>query len=118
MRPSEIHVWRIELNQPDAVRRRCWDLLSADERERAERFRFAVHQRRFTVAHGAVREILGEYVAVDPHDLRFETTGNGKPLLAGATVTFNLSHSADLAVLAVGTDVRIGVDVEHQRSAS
>jgi len=115
---GEVHIWRIDLDQADAERRRCWALLSPDERERAMRFRFAVHRRRFTVAHGALREILGQYAAADPRDLRFGAGENGKPFLESEPVTFNLSHSAELAVLAVGTDVRIGVDVEHQRADS
>lgn len=41
--------------------------------------------------------------------------GNGKPQLAGDEVHFNVSHSGELAVVAV-SDAPVGVDIEQQRA--
>jgi hypothetical protein len=86
------------------------DSLSPEERERAERFRFDEHRRRWIAAHVALREILSKYTS----DVQFVIGENGKPSLANGAVRFNLSHSGDLAVIAV-SDHEIGIDVEQIR---
>lgn len=84
--------------------------LSDDERARAARFRFDEHRRRWIAAHVALREILSTYT----DDVQFVLGEHGKPSLANGAVHFNLSHSGDLAVVAV-SDGEIGVDVEQIR---
>jgi 4'-phosphopantetheinyl transferase len=75
-------------------------------------------QQRFIAAHGGLRELLGRYLRVHPGEVRFGHNEFGKPALSGqfgGRLTFNLSHSADLALIGVATDAKIGVDVEHIR---
>jgi 4'-phosphopantetheinyl transferase len=75
-------------------------------------------QQRFIAAHGGLRELLGRYLGVHPSEVRFGHNEFGKPALTGqfgGRLTFNLSHSADLALIGVATDAKIGVDVEHIR---
>ncbi len=86
------------------------DSLSPEERERAARFRFDEHRCRWIAAHVALREILLKYT----DDVQFILGENGKPSLAGGGVHFNLSHSGDLAIVAV-SDGDLGVDVEQIR---
>ncbi len=90
--------------------------LSDDERQRAERFHFDVHRRRFVIGRGMLRCILSRYVGASPAELRFDYGPHGKPLLVGAgphlQVSFNASGSNDLAVYGVTSDRDIGVDVE------
>jgi 4'-phosphopantetheinyl transferase len=99
----------------DAARR----VLSADERQRAGRFRRPRDAARFVAARGALRMILGELLAVDPAALHLVYDGNGKPdladALAGTGLRFNLSHSEALAICGVTWGRRIGVDVERVR---
>jgi 4'-phosphopantetheinyl transferase len=88
-------------------------------------------RRRYVVAHGALRMLLGARVDADPATLRFELTcavcgshEHGRPALAGAgadgaagdngTPSFSLSHSSDVAVVAIAPE-RVGVDVEVVR---
>jgi 4'-phosphopantetheinyl transferase len=65
-----------------------------------------------------LRCILGRIVEQPPHSLRFRSGVRGKPLLEpiGDTPTpnFNLSHSGDVAVVAVANS-ELGVDVEEVR---
>jgi len=89
-------------------------LLSAAEQARAERLRFAEHRRRFTVWHGALRAILGGYAGREPRALEFTFGPRGKPYLVDARLQFNLSHSAQLALVAVGRN-ELGVDCEKVR---
>jgi 4'-phosphopantetheinyl transferase len=113
---GEVHVWRVAL---DVEADPLWTLLSADERQRAERFHRDEHRRRFVAAHAALRLILGTYLDATPEMLAFELGEHGKPSLRrapdqdGARLEFNLSHSADLALVAVTRDHPVGVDVER-----
>src|SRR5687768_11242789 len=50
---------------------RNFSLLSADEKERAARFHFALHRRRYIAAHGCLRRILGAYLRLDPREVVF-----------------------------------------------
>lgn len=119
MKASEVHVWRAALDVPLNRLRRLCDLLSEDERARAERFRFPLHRNRFAVARGLLREILGTYSGDPPQGLRFRYGTSGKPELDGeatsAPLKFNLSHSGGLALYAVARGRELGVDIETLR---
>ena len=93
-------------------------MLSPEEQVRARRFHAERHRRRFVVAHGALRQILGTYLERQPETLAFAAGPNGKPSLAGdepgrRRLEFNLSHSGDLALVAVAWDRPVGVDLEE-----
>ncbi len=61
-------------------------------------------------------EILGRYLNLEPEQIRFEYNSHGKPSLKGThSLSFNVSHSNGLNLLAVTTDRSIGVDVEYIR---
>jgi 4'-phosphopantetheinyl transferase len=91
-------------------------VLSAEERRRAARFRFPEHATRFLVCHAALRRILGQYLGQPPESLEFVAPESGKPRLAGdSTLSFNLSHSRDAALIAVAPGLEVGVDVEAIR---
>ncbi len=108
---GEIHLWRARVT--DAQVEACRPLLSAEERTRAARFRFARDQRMATVSRGLRRRLLAEYIGVVPEALRFDVGPQGKPRLAGASdVEFNVSHSGDLVVFAFSRSGAVGVDVE------
>jgi 4'-phosphopantetheinyl transferase len=94
-------------------------LLSPDERERAARFIFERDRRRYLVAHIALHEILSRYLPIEPAHLSFDLGPNGKPKLHQALtpsgIEFNLSHSNEMALLAVAHGQEVGVDVEYVR---
>jgi 4'-phosphopantetheinyl transferase len=94
-------------------------LLSDDEHARAERFIHARHRTDFVVARGKLRQILAAYGDLDPRDLTFDYNRYGKPRIGAGqelNLHFNLSHSADLAVLAVSPTYEIGVDIEEKKA--
>jgi 4'-phosphopantetheinyl transferase len=66
-------------------------------------------------AHQALDQLLGQYLGVEPASLEFGTEPNGKPFLAGGELSFNLSHSGELGLVAVARALPVGVDVEHVR---
>jgi 4'-phosphopantetheinyl transferase len=115
MDASGVHVWLVHLPSARRHLTRCDEVLSLDERERARRFRFEEHQERSTLSRGILRHLLGRYLDCSPRQLRFEYGPQGKPAVAGAAMAFNLSHSADFAVLAFTRTANVGVDIEAVR---
>lgn len=107
---QQVDVWQFPLHhQPDWAQA-C---LSEDELARADRFHFAKHRQRFTVARAGMRLILAQYLATSPDKLSFTTNHHGKPALTTANLGFNLSHSGELAMLAISKHPEIGVDIEY-----
>jgi len=88
--------------------------LSQDERQRAAGFHSAALSRRWTVARAAVRSILASYTESEPQSLLFRVGTHGKPELAGSSrnISFNLSRTSGLALLAITDTCRIGIDAE------
>jgi 4'-phosphopantetheinyl transferase len=116
--PDEIHVWRAELDRPEAAVERMARTLSPDEQERAKRFVLERVRTRFVAGRGLLRAILGRYLGREPHRLRFTYRERGKPALAPAESTdlsFNVSHSGGVALFAVARGREVGVDVEQLR---
>src|SRR5215217_1868503 len=114
---GEVHVWRIDLEQRQEVLERFRETLEAHELERAGRFHFEKHRRHFVVARGFLRCVVARYLETRPEVLRFSFGPYGKPALAGEqSLRFNLSHSHEVALLAVASSVELGVDVEHVRA--
>ena len=112
-----VHVWRIALNQDDERLEGFRRTLEAGELDRAGRFHFDKHRRHFIVARGFLRSVVARYLGSQPEVLRFEYGAYGKPALgSGHTLRFNLSHSNEIALLAVALDAELGVDVEHIRA--
>ena len=93
------------------------DVLDADERCRADRFRVEAGRQRFVAAHAILRRLLAGRLGVSPQSIRLATGPRGKPALIDAPAAaphFNLAHSGDLAAVALASR-ELGVDVEALR---
>ena len=117
---TEVHVWRAVLDVEAAIVSRMCELLSADERARAERFHFQIDRRHFIVARAHLRMILSRYMNIAPAEVRFEYSEHGKPMLANGNepdgeIKFNLAHSAGIALFGFTRAGEIGVDLERIR---
>jgi len=114
-----IHVWCAPLLARPAVRA-LLPLLSADERQRSERFRFERDRQRFVATRGRLRMLLGAYLGQEPAAIELDYGAHGKPLLGGALrhhpLRFNTSHSREMALFAVAVGREVGVDVEWVRA--
>ncbi|MFN2606621.1 MAG: 4'-phosphopantetheinyl transferase superfamily protein [Acidimicrobiales bacterium] len=95
----------------------AWATLAPDETARADRFIFEADRRRFVAGRAAVRSVLGERLDLQPAEVRLSVDEWGKPVLAGVAggPSFNVSHSGDVAVVAVADGRSVGVDVEVLR---
>lgn len=118
---GEAHVWAAWLQVGSEAATRYSEVLSADELERAGRFRFSGDRLRFLVARAVLRMLIGRYLALPSATLRLVEGEFGKPALAhgvNAGLRFNLAHSGDLAVYAFSRSGEVGIDVESTASAS
>lgn len=118
---GEVHIWRVDLERaaPDVLA--LEGCLIADEQARADRFRFARDRRRYIVARGVLRKLLGRTLGLAPEEIRLQYGPMGKPALApehgsGAeALQFNVAHSHEVALLAFAREAALGVDVEYMR---
>jgi len=112
-----VHLWCARLRLPSPVEQRLRRSLGDDERARAARFVVAQDRARYVAAHGLLRHVLGCYLKTPPERVRYRIAPRGKPSLvshAGAPpLQFNLSHSDDLALVAVTLRRNVGVDLER-----
>ena len=92
-------------------------LLDPVERARADRFVRDTDRTRFIVAHAVTRAMLGGCLGVPPQSIAFGTGHFGKPhvLQPSEDLRFNLSHTANRALLALSRGREIGVDIEQER---
>jgi 4'-phosphopantetheinyl transferase len=110
-----VHVWRADLA---AVAAPLAELLSEQERARAERILSESRAELWTRSRGLLRALLGRYLQREPASLRFATGAHGKPTLSDASanaLSFNLSHSGGLALYAFSAGPAVGVDIEVGR---
>jgi 4'-phosphopantetheinyl transferase len=106
----------IRVVRVDLERAGCADVLSGDERARAARFLRDDSRRRFVAARAALRRLLAEALRCAPDALAFGYEPGGRPFVAEPApgdLVFNVSHSGELALLAIGRGRRLGVDVER-----
>lgn len=107
----DVTLWRIPLPEtspgPEA-----WALLDGRERRRAEKFIHDRDRHRFVAAHAGLRLALAAETGQPPRALSFTTTAGGKPQLERHALSFNLSHTGAVAVVATCRGSVVGVDVE------
>jgi 4'-phosphopantetheinyl transferase len=88
-------------------------LLSAEEHERATRYRVERPRKDFILTRGTLRSLAAGYLGTTPRDLSFRYSEYGKPILDGPfDVRFNVSHTDGLALIAFVRTHEIGIDVE------
>ena len=113
---NDVHIWFVQTNDQIISFEDFESLLSSAERDRALRFKFEADRRRYVIAHAALRWILSSYLNSPAQGLEFASGPYGKPKLAAihahSGVDFNLSHSHEVALIAVTEGREIGVDVE------
>lgn len=107
---KRIDIWEFSLNLNN-LPPLTTGLLDHDERERARRFYFPRHQNNFMLTRAMLRVILANYLSLEPSKLAFNYNQFGKPHLNG-TIEFNLSHSGNLVLVAIGSKVPVGIDLE------
>ncbi|MEO8369398.1 MAG: 4'-phosphopantetheinyl transferase superfamily protein [Candidatus Solibacter sp.] len=104
---NSIEIWRVRLDRVTSL------APTPNETEHAARLALPILRRRYLRAHAALRDILQRHTDAP---LVFSQHEKGKPYLASdPTLHFSLTHSRDLALIAVTRACPVGIDVERLR---
>jgi 4'-phosphopantetheinyl transferase len=91
-------------------------LLDTDEQQRVARIKHQRYRSQQIETLGRLREILARYLNVEASEVKLAKEKYGKPIIVGDTdIVFNLSHSSDKLIVAVGLQCQLGVDIEVMR---
>ena len=109
-----VAAWWCELAASAPDTEACFAWLSDGERARAARFGQPHLRDRYVVGRASLRRVLGETLALPPASVPIVRGPRGRPRLdMESTLDFNVSHTGDVAVIAIAWDARVGVDVER-----
>jgi len=117
--PDDVHVWTASLPVAGHITDSCRRLLAPDERERAERMLAVTARELFVVGRGALRALMGLYLAVPAGEVRFSYSTFGRPWVPAGdgrpALQFSVSHSGSQVALAFSRAARVGIDIERVR---
>jgi 4'-phosphopantetheinyl transferase len=121
IRPGETHVWRMRLPADEIDASHAWATLGAEERLAASRLTRPADRYARVQGRAALRRILGRLVGCGPADVPIGTTEHGKPVLAAPLdergLSFSVSHSGAMVLIAIGAGLSVGVDVEEMQDS-
>jgi 4'-phosphopantetheinyl transferase len=113
---ATIDVWIIDLDRPLNPGADLDNILSIEERKRADRYLFPTDAFRYRLCRAMLRLGLAGYLERAPQKIALTTNGHGKPRVAErSALHFNVSHSGGLGLIAFATAVEVGIDVEAIR---
>jgi 4'-phosphopantetheinyl transferase len=113
---SIVRIWLRRLDCPAFQIAHHRSQLTAEELAKVERFRHAEAARRYIVCRSNVRSLLAQLMGCKPAEVPIGYDGTGKPVLPASTGWyFNVSHSADYALIGITRVGPIGVDIEKLR---
>ena len=111
-----VTVWQVHGLSGAGTLAHCRSVLASDEITRADRFRVERPRHEFIIARATLRMLLGDALGADPKALEFEIGQFGKPSLKDHDIEFNVSHSGDVVLVAIGGTRPLGVDVEIEKT--
>ncbi|AWB33706.1 hypothetical protein DBV39_08335 [Orrella marina] len=115
---ASITIWYCHLAQPfDQARLALWaSWLDPQETARMNRFHRQAHRVRFLVSHAMTREVIARQCGATPSCIEFRALAQGKPYISSPTALqkyfFNLTHSHDMAAIAISDSSPLGLDLE------
>lgn len=111
---TTIEVWIIDLDQPLSPAVNPDEILSVEERNRAERFLSLKDASRFRHCRAMLRLGLAWYLEKSPRQIALATNRHGKPFtVESSALHFNVSHSGPLGVIAFTAAGEVGIDIEE-----
>ena len=113
---NEVHLWVIDCQWVLASLHLGRAILSQEEMCLMQSFRNTRDQSRFWARRTGLRWILSRYLNISSDQVTYAFGEHRKPCLPTHAnphnLRFNLSHSAELAVVAICRDREIGIDIE------
>ncbi len=115
--PGGLHLWHLCADERGDDLDACLGLLGERQRRRALGMAHQGYRERYIRAQAGLRRILGFYLAIPPQAVGFVYGEAGKPsaVQAVGALEFNLTTTADLALVAVSRGGEVGIDCELLR---
>ena len=114
IKSDSIDLWRVDLS--DSKLGELLSILSEDEVKRAGKFVFDKDRNTFVRTRGSLRLILAGCLKCAPDEIDFRFNEHGRPEIAAPTLNtfnFNLTHSGDMALIAVSHGRTVGIDLNY-----
>ena len=118
--PAKVDLWFAfyEAIRDERLLAEYMRLLTDEEREQQRRFYFERDRHRYLVTRALVRTVLSKYAPVAAPHWVFGKNDHGRPEIANdnavaRTISFNITHTHGLIILAVTREQAIGVDAEN-----
>jgi len=112
--PAPPHIWKAVLPfQQENILPTLYHYLNTEEKQRVDKFHFDTDKIRFAFSRIGLKHILARYLNIAPHQISFEYSRYGKPYIDGYPLHFNLSHSENCVIYAIGLNGIVGIDVEY-----
>jgi 4'-phosphopantetheinyl transferase len=109
-----IQIWHGKILDEDIDCQKYWQILDAIERANAEKINNDLLRKRYIVVHARLRVFLAQALNEQPEKISIKKAEQGKPYLADhPELAFNLSHSSNAMVIAIGWNCQLGVDMEY-----
>ena len=119
IKPGDVHIWKVDL-KVIAAYQDVAKILSTDERERAARIIDPLRRGRFRSARFVLRNILSLYNYLPPEEIELSYGKYGKPFIEQkalkCSISFNITHSTNLMLVALSNSCQIGIDLEKEHS--
>jgi 4'-phosphopantetheinyl transferase len=110
---NEVELWHGKIAAGDASYQAYWRVLDEAEQTQAQKLKNVLLHKRYVESHGRLRNRLGQTLNQSPEKINIKKTEHGKPYLADyPELAFNLSHTADWLIIAIGWNCQLGVDME------
>jgi len=113
---NHVDIWLCDLKLLSDDINYFYSILSEDECLRADKLKVEEKKQQYIIARGCLRQRLSLLTNIEPEDFVFKTLEHGKPVLncddRFVDITFNISHSHDLALIAISQKQNIGIDIE------
>ena len=110
---DDVQIWSASMEAEDSS---CFiHFLSEDEIDRAARLKSNAVTCQQIISRGILRLLLSNYTGINPKELVFDNSPFGKPFLSNPTnseICFNLAHSGNMLLIAIGKEKHVGIDVE------
>ncbi len=98
----------------DSEYRKWYSLMDEKKRQRVDKFRFDDDKKRTVVGDMLARKAIAKRCGTTENDIVFDIAQNGKPYAVELDVEFNISHSGNMVICAIG-NMPLGVDIERIR---
>lgn len=110
---GELEVYYAQTKELSSGYSNLQNLITNDERLRADKFHFIEDRDTFITCHGLLRSILAKKLKKNPFEITFLNDKNNKPGLIGNPLYFNITHVREAFAFAISKHFYVGIDMEN-----